>query len=995
MKLKRVKKILVLVIVASIFSISNVKAGLPKCTTVYQDDADVTQAFNFSIAKNNGQYIVSAKPQSSNSELLKKMKKVEFKVFSIIPNGNGYDNSNWIGKTMLPTETLVMNIVGTGETDAGQGVEVALKTTDLEAAGICKGEAYVYVAISDYSSEDFSEEYTLGGGGEIAIEAGKEIQCDSSHLSGYEPTSFEAKFCEAKLGAESTNKEINGNRVYYTGDYAFNEKDEYNTYTITRFDENKKLAFKCDSSWGGTATKQDGSTFKVNTIDEALSYISNTSGEESNADNGYYFKENTAYLYGEGEKTANLGNYYYHYHSNEATKGKAITCHVKCEEAVIIQYGPPVAGKAGMCFDYQIKVESRVNCHSLGDVNKPNNKVSVCTPIPECTSRSGHVLNQGGPDDDFEACVEICDGGKYTDKCTKKCYKKYYEAESKSDNVNLLTPEMRQTANTNTGSLSDANVWFEAAKKGNSGDTPEGYKKPTHKSYGAYVQTGNTIHWYHSIVVKNNLIDKGDDDNHKGRWYFYHKWGLNHPYPRVINGIPRSKYCQDSCKWLHNCGSKQYINYGIAEKDYEENDEKYKKAVAACNAMSKCQTTSSTYTISADYIQKGGSKKTLVFPSSGKTELNSCQLDEDRVSTVDINTSATNAENIVKRFGGCYKTEGCNYNNSEYPTAGKYYMSEWTFPGSYTNRKTGEISYNPEYAKDSNWRTRKRKFCVPRDAESVNSYWYNWYYATHENYEYESDDCIESEVKEYINNSINSGSKYDETRKPAATINWNINGNTRGFGYFKWNIDVSCFYAVDDGTNPDTTVPASADSTSEIRCRNTEYRVRTVTNTELFPSSASEESTSGTTAEREPGFNWTEKATLHIEDVGDAFANNPTLVKDYIESIKNDIYASDDKYVDYQFKLTPQIISSIKKYNSQVKSYDTYCGNMVEVKNPKGELAFYAYESNLFRSNVAVDASVCSGQLTNVNLVSDKLGNILCNNDAANHTDCNTTYQPE
>ena len=45
-------------------------------------------------------------------------------------------------------------------------------------------------------------------------------------------------------------------------------------------------------------------------------------------------------------------------------------------------------------------------------------------------------------------------------------------------------------------------------------------------------------------------------------------------------------------------------------------------------------------------------------------------------------------------------------------------------------------------------------------------------------------------------------------------------------------------------------------------------------------------------------------------------------------------------------------------------------------------------------ADVAVDATACPTALNAVNINTEKLGNILCNNDAANHTDCNTTYQP-
>ena len=37
-----------------------------------------------------------------------------------------------------------------------------------------------------------------------------------------------------------------------------------------------------------------------------------------------------------------------------------------------------------------------------------------------------YVLHQGGPNEDFEACINECDGGKYTPKCSNTCYEKIY-----------------------------------------------------------------------------------------------------------------------------------------------------------------------------------------------------------------------------------------------------------------------------------------------------------------------------------------------------------------------------------------------------------------------------------------------------------------------------------------------------------------------------------------------------------------------------------------
>src|SRR5699024_9987167 len=66
-------------------------------------------------------------------------------------------------------------------------------------------------------------------------------------------------------------------------------------------------------------------------------------------------------------------------------------------------------------------------------------------------------------------------------------------------------------------------------------------------------------------------------------------------------------------------------------------------------------------------------------------------------------------------YAGCYES-GDEKN---------WYQAEWSFPGTWINNKTGEISYEDKTGNNA-WHVQKDKFCVPLDAKSVNTTWWQW-----------------------------------------------------------------------------------------------------------------------------------------------------------------------------------------------------------------------------------------------------------------------------
>ncbi len=649
--------------------------------------------------------------------------------------------------------------------------------------------------------------------------------------------------------------------------------------------------------------------------------ITSTNYGTEEYDDQYY--QNRKYYYAHSEFTySNLGQYRYNYYPGENYPGKTLSCKLKCQEAVSVEYGPPVATKAGLCFEYKVKVTSRVHCY----VSQPPDEVEIhtkeCAPGPNCWSSSGSYFRQGGPKQDFDKCVKECDGGKYSRKCSNTCYEKVYGKKLKvsSAQKTSVSSAVKECART-------------------VGDS------------GCYYRTSTTgsITWYGL---------SGFDYYQAGRWYRYYpySWGLpGYSYYIPINdGIYRahegSGWCQDYCYW-GQCDWDAYLNPGQSEKDFQANKHIYDEALNTCQAKAKCSTTTTEYQISTQYYrlknEKGDIEKiTVHFPYSESSDvkkggsLTDNAAHPDTLNTCDKENRGTpgKSNTTILDYEWCYAAS-C-------PSDQIAYLTEWSFPGSWVNKKTGEITYNADYDGKTGWRSKPSKFCVPRDALSVNALWYQWYFHKVEGTTTETYDnmCFTSTALSVIEKE-----KYSQYKN--TPDEWNIFAKTRDFGYYKWNFDIKCFYALDNGdgicANGECAVnPKKADS-----C--TSYRTRTVTTAELFPLPTGTTNSEGSSQERTAGYNWTNDASLKNQtQLDDTYKTDPSVIKEYIEKEGNNIY-SNNSYIDYQFKLTPTDLKKIKDYNSHLNSFDTYCG-----KTKQSDDRISIYESNLFRSGVTKDSEM-------------------------------------
>ncbi len=808
------------------------------------------------------------------------------------------------------------------------------------------GKIYVSMNI-DQSMEmsgaasDESGEGPLDGLLELSVGT-KEIDCSGVNLNSsnidegiFDYNSFEQRFCYAKKAAK----------------YLGGEKNQ------------GTLAQNTDLS---------GKTFKNNVCRVDAKKITRKFNVSDNASQKEYY-QNVNYYYAQSKfKYTKLGRYLNYYSVIKPKKSAQLSCELTCEESVSVAFGPPVAIKAGLCFEYRVKVTSRVYCWVSTPPIKPPHPIGYCTPGPTCY-HAGVKYKQGGPTEDFEKCVRECDGGKYTPKCSNTCYERVYGK--------TLNAAQKTSANLD-GSLS---------------------KCVSESSYGGC---------YYRNSLKGAIKWSGRSSGYNvyapGRWYRNHSWGIagHHYYVPLNDGFYRAiqddgGYCHDSCSW-GGCAWNKYLNPGQADKDWERNKEIYNQAVRDCQAKASCNTTTTTYEISAAYnraVDENGNIEKIVvhFPYTGDSDIEKVKSDTpiettkspthpDRLSTCD-KTPQTNtyleAANNSKKKSTIFEYDWCY--GSTCPNDRIGYLTAWTFPGSWINRKTGEVTFNPEYNGVEGWREKPGKFCVPKDALSINSYWYQWYFHQVEKTETSKYDgvCLNSTTKEVIQTAKYS----DWMQKSKTSVEYNIFAKTTKFGYFKWNFEIKCFFAIDNGDNSDPNGQATTVINSETQelCQPTEYRIRTVTTTDLFPDG---KDSAGNTKERYTGYNWTDDAALTQQTLPASYKTLPSKTLATIQSTGNEIYKNPhgdltkNEYVDYAFTLTPDDLNNIAEYNSKLSSYDVFCGTLL-----KGDA--YAnisvYQSNLFRSGQSTnDQAIAACKTAGNNRVKmntgDKRGTVGVNN---------------
>lgn len=618
---------------------------------------------------------------------------------------------------------------------------------------------------------------------------------------------------------------------------------------------------------------------------------------------------------------------YYHEETTSTT-----TCSTTCKETITVQYGPPVAVKAGMCFEYKVKVESKVSCKAKYTGPSKPTKPALCSIKASCNN-SATYFDQAGPDDEFDTCINTCDGGKYSQKCINSCYKKVYDSTNTKkisyENIEK-TAEVKFMADrftTNSINLStDSNFC-------NSNNNPKSYSenytnlvnamRNNDKCEYKYDKLNKKIYW--SCSTAKNSSQSTNNWSALGKYYFstdakatqtlqsvatscmgepgrakyYHYYIDNQGFKRACfnttknNNTNCTRSCDEACTWEVGTGNvimdggnssgNCYVSVTERNEAYDTALNKYIADKNACMAKASCSTKVAEFTISADNKVEG-TTNTSTFGAK---------------STTAKSFTVTNTLSPIIASDGCY-----NSNNDK----DNYYMAEWSFPGSWRNNKNGQISQTKP-SNTNGWSQIKNYFCTSLKSDAVNSAWWNW----------------------AQNTKLASDTNYDTATYSGDITTYNITASTKDFGYFNWSLDIKCFYAISDST---CTEDDDCDSVADL-----DYQARSVDDDELFPSSSRDPENTGT---KNIGFNWTSAAN---ENIGDSkYEIQP---EELLKDIEDENTYENDK-LEYYFKLGKNQLNKLRNAKTNMTDFG---GTFEEIKNiGKSDVKTYSiwrYKSNI------------------------------------------------
>ncbi len=651
----------------------------------------------------------------------------------------------------------------------------------------------------------------------------------------------------------------------------------------------------------------------------------------------------------------------------KTSKGNIYTCNKTCTEVLTVEYGPPVASIAGLCFEYKVRVTSEVTCQTTGTGTPPNpDEYKYCEPIPQCKSKSGLTTTpDAGPNEDFDNCINTCDNGKYTQKCINKCYKQVYT----DSNSNLLsyTDKIEATELASCNELLSEN--YPDATALSKLVTSTSYDK--NECYGKYTWSNGKIIWqqgkggrwtqyaryYLSSPSKaqetinhdelNVSYNAGKKVKGERRYYSPTSGGFKTwTFYKTDAGATGGAACDYDCSYV-GCSSTDKLNPDDVKGDYDKDMKIYNQFINECSAKASCSTKTAEFTIKVNNKTKDKPNEDNWINYDAATLTNTG-------SAVDINDKS----NIILNRSDCY---GETINNNKY-------MTEWSFPGTWVNNKTGEISYQEKT--DKTWHKKTDKFCTSLNSANVNTGW--WYYGAMK--------ALGKSDDESKKNVVTGETMTDEQLKAAVT-DYNIKASTSDFGHFNWKIDVSCFYALydtatitpdptpsceeDDPSCNECTNPPCTDSCEEEGCTDVSpeqrYRIRTVDNSDLFPSTDGEETTDSTKTGRTPGFNWTVNAT-NLKNKNYIIAPTALLTEIQEKERKGETYS--DTNLEYEFVLDRTALSAIRKHTTS-GNYTNFTGNFTIVNGVS------VYNSSLFRGT----GSTLDSKYIN------KIGILGCNNE--------------
>ncbi|MGN0973877.1 MAG: hypothetical protein ACI4OT_03975 [Bacilli bacterium] len=576
---------------------------------------------------------------------------------------------------------------------------------------------------------------------------------------------------------------------------------------------------------------------KINEVTSTVSNLQNlTSDKKSDKVSSLYCQFNKTENRVSSSKTSNLIKSFTTVENIKDNEGNT-WYKVVCTENMTIEYDSPKASYSSGGFKYTVKLNSTKSC-SVFSVRQPT-KPAVCRPSFYFTDTNAAF---GGPSEDFDLCVNQCDGGIYSDECSNSCYEQVYEQKKSINNISFKDNNIGSFNNLEklivTSGTKNGKAWC---------DVESMYNPPKARSYRAGKNEEFKEWWWMVCPSARTKADGYTGAVRENAEYTKHSIQANPSNSSEVYGCVygfQSEICKGEIVCNNNCSSKSVETKAQAEEEYENQKKLQLQAKNKIKNDYKC-------------TEKDGSWECT-----------------DTVTTEEATANAT-ITRTVNNVGKDVNFEGNQKPSISYSTKKDY--SFINFPKAFISLENGSVLYkNQDSTNMLGYRFGGYLFYTDPDTTSANSNDIRYYPYNAETFGITSGIMATSGLK--------NGSTYGE--KNNTSINWNIVTKIRNFGSDKqWNIDVNCFYGADvslcDTDDPDCCEVGG--KCKPVECKdcvsgNLPYRYRTVNLDDLFP-------------DRNPGYNWTNNVANDKASVNGYSIDPESLISD-VESRGKSIYNS-------------------------------------------------------------------------------------------------------
>ena len=564
-----------------------------------------------------------------------------------------------------------------------------------------------------------------------------------------------------------------------------------------------------------------------------------------------------------------------------------------CTEEMKVMYDDPKAVNAGGGFSYTTIIEITRTCTPY-QIKTPRKKPK-CEYSADCMGK-GHTGGPGaGPTEEFDQCINTCDGGKYSQACIDSCYEEVYgDTNAKTVSFTDQAGLGRLTYDTKSGKTGIVQVARTGSYRTDCSLLNRTDRTPRPIS-SCYVLGGN------------GGCQKRNPDDACPTCYTEH--GVAVWYCDGCNGSGRGSTDGVQCYEVWASTSDCAIN---PELDYYNQVKK---------ALSEYQTLVARMRKYTEDDYKDESIYTGVYDNYLDKQVEFGK-NQQPITDLSIDSSVSDAQQKMissTTQGGAYAvtTDMLTYTWQKYTTVRKQTVHlTQAYVSNTTNQQVGAGTVYQKKTMDCVRDDKNHDLCqkyynggykyyTDLFTPTINN-WKDWPYYNVNNKDYS--------IKKFHD----KGERYE-----------NIDVDLRNFGSWnQWSLDIDCIYGLfqnfigqeDNSPDPD------CDPSKDICSGGIQYIYREIELEDNFPN------------ERNPRWNWTgtidSKSVDGVRLVSGAartdkrsyrgYNVDPYALIEHIEHNGNTIYdvQKDSSEVDYEFVLTRQNLRNIRAYNKSVEDFN-------------------------------------------------------------------------